>query len=109
MEPTKFWSWRTLSFWSLQCLWWLVYFWSQFSGEAIFASVPWDTAKKMWGAVVLVHFGLTTLVRWWSKQFRWLALSPGQLLARIVAAWLISSLIVYGATIAMAQWLYDSP
>src|SRR5690242_15280167 len=86
LERTGFWSWRTLAYWLLSIVFWGFYFWSEASGEAIFASVPWQTAETMWGIITLVHFSLLHIVRWCSKRYGWPSLPPRQLLLRILAA-----------------------
>jgi sensor histidine kinase YesM len=108
-ERTSFWSWRTLAYWSLSALFWGCYFWSEASGEAIFASVPWRAAQLMWGTVAVVHFALLHAVRWSSKRFGWLSLSPRNLLWRIVAAVVVVSWLVYLTMRGMSLYIYGSP
>jgi len=100
---------RTLTFWALQIVISVVYFRAQASGEAIFASVPWESAERMWGIETLAHLTLTTAIRAISKRYGWLALAPRPLLWRVIPAVLIVTLLTFGLTIQTALWIYGQP
>lgn len=36
------------AYWTLQFAGWTLYFWSQASGEVIFADVPWSKSATLW-------------------------------------------------------------
>ena len=100
---------RSLLFWSLQILCWACYFWSQASGEAIFASVPWEKALTLWGVIALTNLAVTAATRTTSRRFGWLTLRPGQLLRRVVVGWMIAAWLAFGVTIATSSWVYGQP
>jgi sensor histidine kinase YesM len=100
---------RTLTFWALQLIISAAYFWGQASGEAIFASVPWEKAEMMWGIVTATHLVLTAGIRALSKRYGWLTLAPGPLVRRVVAGILVATLLSYYITITTSQWIYGQP
>jgi hypothetical protein len=110
VQPESVTTWqRSLLFWVLQTLCWACYFWSQASGEAIFASVPWAKAEALWGIIALTNVALTAATRAASKRFGWLTLRPGQLLRRVLVAWIIAAWISFGVTLATSLWIYGQP
>ncbi len=98
-----------LAYWVLQLTGWSLYFYAQASGEVAFASAPWSKAVMLWGAVCLSGLGLTHLLRWVVRRHAWLSLPPVALLARIVAAALLISLIAHLITTALSLTIYDMP
>lgn len=99
----------SVAYWALQFAGWGLYFWSQASGEVIFADVPWSKAATLWGGICLSGFALTHLLRWIIKRRRWLALPPRELLVRmlIAIALLAATLFVCSMTLSLAE--YRSP
>jgi LytS/YehU family sensor histidine kinase len=63
----------------------------------------------MWGTVALAHFAFLHTVRWCSKRFGWLSLSPRHLLLRIVTAVFVVSLLVYLTMRGLSLYMYGSP
>lgn len=102
-------AWRTLTFWTLQLVIAAAYFWAQASGEAIFASVPWQKAETMWGIVTLAHLTLTSTIRAISKRNGWLTLAPRALFWRVFAALTIVTVLTFGLTLATSQRIYGQP
>ncbi len=74
------------AYWMLQFSGWTLYFWSQASGEVIFADVPWSKSATLWGGVCVSGLVLTHLLRSIIRRERWLALPPRALLVRMSIA-----------------------
>ena len=51
------------AYWALQFAGWSLYFWSQASGEVIFADVPWSKSATLWGGFCVGGLTLTHLLR----------------------------------------------
>ena len=96
------------TYWVLQLIGWSLYFWSQASGEVIFASKPWGHSGFLWAGVCLTGIALTHAVRWISKRFDWLSLPSGALLSRTVAAVIVMSLLLNFQTMALSIAFYGS-
>ena len=96
-------------YWAMQLGGWSLYFYAQASGEVAFASVPWSKAALLWGAVCAAGLGLTHLLRRVIARDGWLALPTTALLARIIAAVLLVSLIMHLVTVVLSLTIYDTP
>jgi sensor histidine kinase YesM len=104
VEPTT--DRHPLIFWPVQTVIGVAYFWAQGSGEVLFASVPWHDAAVLWTGVSVINIALTSLIREVSKRRAWLKLSPRQLFRRALFATLVASLITFGLTLALSNWVY---
>ena len=96
----------SVAYWALQFAGWGLYFWSQASGEVIFADVPWSKAATLWGGICAGGFALTHLLRWIIKGRQWLALPPRALFLRILIAvvLLASALFVINIVLSLAEY-----
>src|SRR5689334_6016777 len=66
----------SLLYWPLQLCGWGAQFWSQASGEVIFAHVRWSQAGVLWGGICLTGLGLTHALRLLARQYGWVSLPP---------------------------------
>jgi LytS/YehU family sensor histidine kinase len=107
-EHESFWSWRTLAYWTGQVLGWSAYYWSQASGEAIFASVPWHKAQTLWGIVAVTNLVLTHAIRVVAKHYAWIALPPRKLVWRVLAATAIASALSVGVIVTTSLSIYGT-
>ncbi|HEU5133803.1 MAG TPA: histidine kinase [Steroidobacteraceae bacterium] len=98
-----------MAYWALQFLGWAFYFYAQASGEAIFAQVPWSMAATLWGGVCLAGLGLTHLLRWLIKHYRWLSLPPGALLGRVIVGTLLIATATYLVSLALSWAIHGTP
>ncbi len=98
-----------MGYWLLQLLGWSFYFYAQASGEVIFASVPWSKAATLWGGVSLAGIGLTHLLRWFVKHYRWLSSPPAALLSRVIAGTLLVAIATYLISLVLSQAIHGTP
>jgi hypothetical protein len=98
-----------VGYWILQLVGWGFYFYSQASGEVIFAQVPWSKASALWGGVCLAGIALTHLLRWVIRRQGWLALKPGALMGRMLIAVPVISVVAYLNAIALSEAVYGAP
>ncbi len=96
------------TYWVLQLVGWSLFFWSQASGEVIFASKPWSRSGVLWAGICLTGIALTHTLRWVSKRFDWLSLASGALLGRVVTAVLVMSLLLNFQTMAASLAVYGN-
>ncbi len=96
----------SVAYWALQFAGWGLYFWSQASGEVIFADVPWSQAATLWGGICVGGFALTHLLRWTIKRRQWLALPPRALFFRMLIAvgFLACALFVINIVLSLAEY-----
>jgi two-component system sensor histidine kinase AlgZ len=99
----------TALYWPLQLIGWGAQFWSQASGEVIFARVPWSHAAALWGAICLTGIGLTHLLRLHAKRHRWVSLPPKALVVRAASSVILIGLIHYAMTLALSTAIYGDP
>ena len=94
------------AYWTLQFAGWTLYFWSQASGEVIFADVPWSKSATLWGGFCVGGLALTHLLRSIIQRQRWLALPPRALLVRmlIALALLASALFVINVVLSLMEF-----
>ncbi|HXI47744.1 MAG TPA: histidine kinase, partial [Steroidobacteraceae bacterium] len=94
------------AYWTLQFAGWTLYFWSQASGEVIFADVPWSKSATLWGGLCISGLALTHLLRSIIQRERWLALPPRALLVRmlIALALLASALFVINVGLSLMEF-----
>ncbi len=97
------------SYWTLQILCWALQFYSQASGEVIFARVSWRQAGVVWGGICLTGLALTHLLRWYAKRHAWLALAPQSLLARAAISVLVLGIVTFAVSIALSDLIYGEP
>jgi two-component system, LytTR family, sensor histidine kinase AlgZ len=100
---------RRLAYWVLQLLGWGFYFWSQASGEVIFAGAPWSKASALWGGVCLASIALTDTLRSFAKHYGWLTQGSGALLVRVLVGVLLVSWVSYLIEIVLSHLVYGTP
>jgi hypothetical protein len=99
----------SVAYWALQFAGWTLYFWSQASGEVIFADVPWSKSATLWGGICLSGLALTHLLRSIIKREQWLALPPGALLVRMLIATALLAATLFGINIALSLMEFGTP
>jgi sensor histidine kinase YesM len=95
-----------LTFWTVQIVIAIAYFWAQGSGEVIFASVPWKKAGVLWGVITVTTILSAAVIREISKRRAWLELPPRALFRRALFATVLASLLTFGLTVAVSDWVY---
>ena len=95
-----------VAYWALQFAGWTLYFWSQASGEVIFADVPWSKSATLWGGICVSGLALTHLLRCIIKREQWLSLPPRALLIRMLlaTALLASTLFVINIVLSLMEY-----
>ena len=99
----------TIGYWAMQVAGWSFYFWGQASGEVIFADVSWSKAVTLWGGFCIAGFASTHFLRWIIKRGRWLSLTPGTLLIRMLVAIALLASTLYVITVVLSLLEYGTP
>ncbi len=97
------------AYWPLQLIGWGAHFWSQASGEVVFARVPWNRAGTLWGGICLTGLLLTHLLRRQAKRHEWVALPPRALLLRAALSVIALGCLGYVVTVSLSEALYENP
>jgi len=96
----------SLLYWPLQLCGWGAQFWSQASGEVIFAHVRWSQAGVLWGGICLTVFGLTHAIRLLARKYGWVSLPPRLLVRRAAASVIVAGLMIYFVALALSTAVY---
>lgn len=97
------------AYWTLQFGGWALYFWSQASGEVIFADVPWSNSAALWGGLCVSGLALTHLLRSIILRARWLALAPRALLVRMLISIALLASTLFAINVALSLVEYGTP
>lgn len=97
------------AYWTLQFAGWTLYFWSQASGEVIFADVPWSKSATLWGGFCISGLALTHLLRLIIRRERWLALPPRALLVRLLIALTLLASALFLINVVLSLMEFGAP